>query len=122
MIGANAVVETARPITMRSVPIGLSRNAFTDSTARPTPSSAGRSCASSRSPASVTETLRVVRFKSRTPSRSSSARMVWLKVEAAMPSWAAALPKLRCSATAAKAVSSANSVPRIVAPVTACVA
>ncbi len=62
--------------------------------------------------ASVRATLRVVRFSSRMPRPSSSERMVWLMVGGEMPTWAAARVKLRCSATATKAVSSASTVIR----------
>ena len=58
---------------------------------------------SSRSPASVGDTLRVVRVSSRTPSRASSPRMVWLSADCETPSFAAALVKLRSRATATKA-------------------
>jgi hypothetical protein len=42
--------------------------------------------------------------------------MVWLSVGGEIPSCAAALVKFRCSATATKALSSANRVPRIPSP------
>ena len=48
----------------------------------------------------------MVRLNSRTPSRSSSERIVWLMVGKAIPTCAAALVKRRCSATATKAVTS----------------
>jgi len=48
-----------------------------------------------------------------TPSRSSSDRTVWLKVAVESPSRLAALVKLASSATATKALSSANCVPRM---------
>ncbi len=57
-------------------------------------------------PASVGETLRVVRWSRRRPSRSSRARIAWLKVEGAVPSSSAAPRKLRWVATATKAVRS----------------
>jgi hypothetical protein len=57
--------------------------------------------------------LRVVRLSRRTPSLSSNARTVWLSVEGEIPNCAAALMELRCSATATKALSSANRVPLI---------
>ena len=44
--------------------------------------SAGASRCSSRSPASVGATLRVVRFNRRTPSRSSRSRIRWLRLDA----------------------------------------
>jgi len=51
------------------------------------------------SPASVVETLRVVRASSRTPMRVSSRLTVWLSVDWVMPILAAAFVKLRSSAT-----------------------
>ena len=64
--------------------------------------------ASKCSPASINATLRVVRLRSRTPSRSSKERTIPLMLGREMPSCVAALVKLRCSATATKALSSAN--------------
>src|SRR5262249_36052153 len=61
-------------------------------------------------------TLRVVRLSRRTPSRSSSARTVWLRVAVENPSRFADLVKLASSATATKALSSANCVPRMGSP------
>src|SRR5690348_4486641 len=92
---------------MRKWPAGLSRNAFTDSSTASKLSSKGRSCTRSRSPASVTATLRVVRLINRTPSRSSSERRLSLKEERDTPSCLAALAKLACSAIATKAFISA---------------
>ena len=77
--GSNAMSVRAAP-TPRRWPAGFSRNALTDSIAASNLSSSGRSWVKRRSPASVGATLRVVRFNSRTPSRVSSARTVWLKV------------------------------------------
>jgi len=67
-----------------------------------------------RSPASVRATLRVVRFKSRTPRCSSRARIVWLRDALDIPNRFAALVELVSSATATNALSSANCVPRII--------
>ena len=53
-----------------------------------------------RSPPSVVATLRVVRVRSRTPSRASRARTVWLSADCDKPSFAAARVKLRSRATA----------------------
>src|SRR5712672_2680332 len=50
----------------------------------------------------------------RTPRLSSGPQMAWLSVPVDIRSWAAALVKLPRSATATKALSSANRVPRIV--------
>src|SRR5918993_5386402 len=65
--------------------------------------SAGLSWARSCSPASVGDTLRVVRVSSRTPICSSSRRIAWLSPEVEMFSCFAARVKLRSSATAINA-------------------
>ena len=54
-------------------------------------------------------TLRVVRFKRRTPIRSSRFLMIWLSADWVMPSFAAARVKLRSRATARKATRSLSS-------------
>src|SRR6516225_10836492 len=66
-----------------------------------------------RKPASVSETLRVVRFNNRTPMRSSKCRIVWLSAEGVTPRREAAARKLRLSATATNAARSARSARRI---------
>src|SRR5258705_1680875 len=81
------------------------------STASLISANAAGSRANSVRPASVRETLRVVRLNSLVPTRSSSARIVWLKAERERPSLGAARTKLCVSATATKAVSSAKSLP-----------
>src|SRR6516164_8449835 len=68
---------------------------------------------SRRRPASVRETLRVVRFNNRTPMRSSKCRIVWLSAEGVTPRREAAARKLRLSATATNAARSARSARRI---------
>lgn len=98
---------------MRSIPEGVSRSSRTCVTAASRSEIAGMMRARSRSPASLSPTLRVVRFSSRAPSRSSSWRIVWLSADGETRRCSAAREKLLCSATAAKAVSSANSLPRI---------
>jgi hypothetical protein len=55
-----------------------------------------------RSPASVGDTLRVVRVSRRSPMRSSSWRIDWLSADCETPSLAAARVKLRSRATMAK--------------------
>jgi len=60
---------------IRSRPIGCWRFWFKSSSARAIWLIAGRSCSSNRKPASVTDTLRVVRFSNRTPRRSSNCRI-----------------------------------------------
>src|SRR6266516_459886 len=64
---------------------------------------------SRRSPASVGETLRVVRVNNRTPKRLSSCLMVWLSADCETPSFAAALVKLRSCPTAMNASISSSS-------------
>ena len=65
--------------------------------------SAGRRCARSCSPASVGDTLRVVRVSSRMPICSSRRRIAWLRPDVEMFNCFAARVKLRSSATARKA-------------------
>jgi hypothetical protein len=73
------------------------------------PSSASISCRrgamalSSRAPASVVDTLRVVRVRRRMPSRASRASIAWLNPERDKPSCAAAFVKLRSRATTTNA-------------------
>ena len=57
---------------------------------------------SRRSPAGVGDTLRVVRFSRRMPSRVSKPLIVWLSADCDTPSLIAARVKLRSSATAIK--------------------
>jgi hypothetical protein len=71
--------------------------------------SAGRRCASSCSPASVGDTLRVVRVSNRTPICSSKRRMAWLSPDVEIFSCFAARVKLRSSATVRNAESTLNS-------------
>ena len=92
----------------RNVPLGLSRNALTRLDRLVDAVEDRLRIANNRSPASVSATLRVVRLRRRTPSLSSKERIVWLRLGRDIPSWAAALVKFRCSATATKALSSAN--------------
>ena len=61
---------------MRMVPAGFSRMSPSEASSAAMLSSAGRRVRSSRSPASVGATRRVVRVSSRTPSRVSSRRTV----------------------------------------------
>src|SRR5205085_996916 len=62
-------------------------------------SNAGFARERNRSPASVRPTLRVVRMNSTAPTRVSRVRTAWLIADGVTPSSAAALRKLRCSAT-----------------------
>src|SRR5215204_2776134 len=93
---------------IRMVPAGFSRSSLMAETSASISSKRGPMLWSRRSPASVGETLRVVRLRSRTPSRSSSSRMVWLSADWETPSLAAALVKLRSRATATKALRSSR--------------
>ena len=70
---------------------------------------AGPTRASSNSPASVSATLRVVRFIRRTPSRSSMSRSRWLRLDTETPCSIAARRKFRVRATATKASRSRRS-------------
>ena len=79
------------------MPVGLSRKLVHRVERGRTSPSAGARRSSSRVPASVGVTLRVVRLRSRTPSRASSRRTASLSVEAETPRTAAAPRKLRCA-------------------------
>src|SRR6185437_350906 len=70
---------------------------------------AGPTRASNNSPASVSDTLRVVRFIRRTPSRSSMSLSRWLRLDTETPSSVAARRKFRVRATATKASRSRRS-------------
>src|SRR5215468_6391820 len=70
---------------------------------------AGATRASRSSPASVSATLRVVRFIRRTPRRSSMLRSRWLRLETETRLSSAARRKLRVRATATKASRSRRS-------------
>jgi hypothetical protein len=61
---------------MRSLPAGVSLSSLNAANPSWMPSKCGPIAFSNRSPASVVETLRVVRISSRTPSRCSSALTV----------------------------------------------
>ena len=88
---------------MRMVPAGFSRSSLSAASSPSISSKRGPTVRSSRSPASVGATLRVVRVRSRSPSRSSSPRIVWLSADCDTPSFAAAFVKLPSRATATKA-------------------
>jgi hypothetical protein len=60
------------PAVIRKLPAGLSRSSFSAAMAASTSSKRGPSVRSNRPPASVGDTLRVVRVSSGMPSRSSS--------------------------------------------------
>src|ERR1700761_8957058 len=99
---------------MRNRPDGTPRRSRTCSSALPTSAIAGPTRARSRSPASASPTLRVVRFISRTPSRSSRSRSRWLRLETETPCSRAARRKFRVRAMATKASRSRKSVWAIV--------
>src|SRR6187431_2368106 len=69
-------------------------------------SKCGPTAVSSRSPARVGETLRVVRVSNRRPMRDSRPRIVWLNADWETPSCAAAFVKLFSRATARNATMS----------------
>jgi hypothetical protein len=77
----------------RSVPAGLPRKLLRSSSASSISRNAGLIRENSRSPASVSATLRVVRLISRRSSRSSILRSAWLSAEAETPSSVAAARK-----------------------------
>jgi hypothetical protein len=93
----------------RSVPAGLSRKPFTTSSAASTSVKAGPSRSSSRWPAAVGATLRVVRLSSLTPSCASSRRTASLSPDALAPFARAPSRKPPARATATKAFRSARS-------------
>src|SRR6476620_2979922 len=95
---------------MRSVPAGLPRKLLRSSSASSISRNAGLIRENSRSPASVSATLRVVRLISRRSSRSSILRSAWLSAEADTPSSVAAARKLRCRAMARKVARSEGSI------------
>ena len=64
---------------IRIVPAGFSRSSLSAASSASISSKRGPRVRSSLSPASVGATLRVVRVRSRSPSRASSPRMVWLR-------------------------------------------
>lgn len=105
---------TALGTLSRKVPVGLSRKAFTASSAPSTSASTGARRSMSRSPASVGVTLRVVRLSRRTPIRASSRRTAVLRAEGDTPRATAAPRKPRARATAMKASRSERLAPVIV--------
>src|SRR5246127_598743 len=93
-------------VLMRRVPAGVSRWLPARAIASLIWPSAGATPETNCSPASVSDTLRVVRWNRRTPSFPSSAAMAWLNAERDMPSSVAAARKPRWRATASTASSS----------------
>src|SRR5258708_7126059 len=101
-------------VLMRKVPAGIVRRLLAAAIASLIWPSAGATLDTNCSPASVSETLRVVRWNRRTPSFASSAAMAWLNAERDMPSSVAAARKPRWRATASTASSSTSPDDRIV--------
>src|ERR1700739_3174017 len=101
-------------VLVRSVPAGVSRWLPARAIASLIWPSAGATPETNCAPASVSETLRVVRWNRRTPSFASSAAMAWLNAERDMPSSVAAARKPRWRATASTASSSISPDDRIV--------
>src|SRR6266478_5438695 len=108
-IGASTRSIAGGGALMRKRPDGTSRRPRTRSSASPTSAIAGPTRASSNSPASVSATLRVVRFIRRTPSRSSMSRSRWLRLETETRCSSAARRKFKVRATATKASRSRRS-------------
>ncbi|MCY1179854.1 hypothetical protein D9M73_202730 [compost metagenome] len=77
--GCKTVIAECSPAVMRNLPAGLSRNALSNASSVSISSNLGAITRSKCSPASVGETLRVVRASNRTPNRSSNWRMARLK-------------------------------------------
>ncbi|CAG9181062.1 hypothetical protein LMG23994_04567 [Cupriavidus pinatubonensis] len=81
------------------VPAGRSPSSATAERSASISSNFGTRERISHSPASIVDTLRVVRVSSRTPSLASKLRMEWLSADCVTPSLAAARVKLRSFAT-----------------------
>ena len=95
--GHSTVCTAYSSAESRIVPAGLLRSALIWARPCRISSIAGPISVSSRSPASVGDTRRVVRWKSGMSMRSSSARMVWLRADCDTPSRLAARVKLSWS-------------------------
>lgn len=67
---------------IRTLPNGVSRNWFNASSAEPISPNAGESCDRSIAPASVSDTLRVMRLSRRMPPRTPTLLAPWLIAEA----------------------------------------
>ena len=109
-IGSSTSCVDCRAALKRSVPAGLPRKLLRSSSASSISRNAGLIRENSRSPASVSATLRVVRLISRRSSRSSMLRSAWLSADADTPSSVAAARKLRCRAIARKVARSDGSI------------
>ena len=103
--GWRIVIAGCSPAVMRSLPAGLSRYSLSKPSSVWISSNLGATTRSKRSPASVGDTLRVVRASNRTPRCFSRLRMVRLTAGCDMPSFAAARVKLRSCATTVKIAS-----------------
>jgi hypothetical protein len=100
------VSEACSTDVMRRLPAGFPRMAVTAANPASIPSKCGPTVWIRRSPASVGATLRVLRVRSRNPSRASRSRMMRLRAGWDTPSCAAARVKLRSLATARRAIRS----------------
>src|SRR3954465_6372467 len=101
-MGASTRSTAGGGALMRSRPEAIPRRPPTRPPGPPTSRSAGATFESSSSPASVSATLRVVRFIRRTPRRSSRSRSRWLRLDTDTRISTAARRKLRVRATATK--------------------
>ncbi|MNE06140.1 hypothetical protein D3C80_987220 [compost metagenome] len=86
-----------------TLPAGVSRNVFNNVSSLSIWSKLTLTVCLKRSPASVGEMLRVVRFNNKMPKRSSRPRMLWLSADCETPSLPAALVKLPSRVTMRKA-------------------
>ena len=102
------LIMAMRDREIRSVPVGWPRISSKAFKAEVNCSRAGKTRCRKTAPASVTPTRRVVRWSRRTPKRDSKPRTVWDRAEGLTPSSAAALEKLACSATRAKAATAGS--------------
>lgn len=103
--GASPCSAAVASALIRNAPESLEVNSPSSSAASAISTSAGRSLAKKRLPASVSDTLRVERWKSCTLRRLSKLAKLWLRAEELRPLRRAAARNPLYSATAAKAAS-----------------
>ncbi len=101
-LGSRVVFSTFGPQVIRTIPAGLSRSAVSMSNSASISSMRWPTDCSRRSPAAVTDTLRVVRVSRRICIRSSNPEIAWLSAGWVTPSCAAARVKLPSRATVMK--------------------
>ena len=106
--GHTTVFAACSVAVMRTFPAGLPRISPSTSSSASMSPKRWSITRNRRSPASVVETLRVVRFSSLSASRASSARTVWLRADCETPCRAAARVKLPSRTTAANAARSSK--------------